>query len=464
MFAVVAAALLLSVAAAPAAGAPFAGAQMPTQSMDANSVRSAGQPAPPFATAMGAPDARCSSNAAARPPRPTRPRECTRRPRGNRAVPRAGAARGCADGGARTGTWLDVASRASAAIVSRAALFSRAAPAAKALMTSLLLASSTYASKFTDAPRHRAVVVVSGATAFDRHPEVVHSKHHIVQLPLIEKFVVDALDSDSDTEVIGVVFCLNAFGFDDFRNATRKGLVKFTDEDNRVFVSSEDSHDQWERLDKCFKHAREAQEKRGWGAATHFLRVRPDTIFTKRILPLSLLKADFVSGRARSLSYAEPTRTSRGQLSAFWVGCSPTNPMPSSKAMAKAHLGFCATFDDIFAVIPAKLAPAYFLLEPNYPDEAEPGALVWSDSPFFLNPDAAYLAAIRETYGSNNDSHAFRSVCRSVTKANDPNAWCCEPRLTMRLAMRLVPYAIEPYSLTVRRPVMASLDEADVTC
>jgi hypothetical protein len=309
--------------------------------------------------------------------------------------------------------------------------------------------------------KNRVVLIVSGHASFEKHP---------VRLASLEEHVVHALDSDSDTEVIGVVLCFTSHGAEALSNATRAGTTNLTDVRDRVVVVVNDAYvEQYERLDACFRHGEAARKRRGWGAVTHYLRLRPDTIFVKRVTPLSLLRAGFVSGRVRAVLYPKSTLVPRAKLSAFWLKCAKRANHETRVAILNAKIPFCALVDEIFNVVPSIFAKAFFHLEPNYPNEPEPGASVWSDSPLRTHPSAVYQAAVWETYGAADNSDVYRETCHPDAKNNRTyghghsslhnRGFSAEERMTWRLMMRLVPYTIEPFWLSLSEATLPHLQD-----
>ncbi|KAJ1462033.1 hypothetical protein M885DRAFT_506097 [Pelagophyceae sp. CCMP2097] len=383
-------------------------------------------------------------------------------------------------GGGRA-AWIGASAPACVCTLAAAALALRAAPTTKALTTLLFVVAGSSAaagsSSFAAAPeraqagralaaaRHRAVVILSGHSTPDKH---------VAQFRLVGKFVVDALDADADTAVIGVVLCLTMHGAEAFRNASKEGATSLSEREGRVALFVDDaSSEQFLRLDGCFRNAEAARLRRGWGAATHYVRTRPDMIITKRIPPLAQLRPHRVALRARWIVYPSPTATDRAKLSAFWQRCSAGSAALRSQsrdALSAAGLGFCAIVDDQFAVVPAALGPSYFRLEPDWPRHPEPGKLVWSDSPSFHDSTADYDSAVKETYGAWNHSDVYRAACKPLVKQATRNyggrGFQGEHRLTWRLMMRLVPVAVEPFHacITGFGDQISHLEDAPDTC
>ena len=311
----------------------------------------------------------------------------------------------------------------------------------------------------TRGARHRVVVVVTGHVSKQRHLPRFHS---------ILEYVVDALDADNDTLVVGVVICVNSYGAEAYLNVSR-GRVR----NNRsvIHVSSDVIHDQYVRLDDCFRSVVQPAARDNDWQATHYVRARPDSIFVRRVPPLSSLDVDRISARARWMTFATPTRVERA-TSSFPPDMCRKKHLRSRVQMHAANIAICATLDDQFAIIPAVYAPSYFFLEPNYP--GEPTSMdAWPDSPAFLdmNPDsrAAYETAVLRTYGARNHSRTYRNVCGTLDKGHAnyslrSKGFCCEFRLTWRLEMRLIPFAIRPFYTGIWPSHLPLLDKPSVTC
>ena len=92
----------------------------------------------------------------------------------------------------------------------------------------------------------------------------------------------------------------------------------------------------------------------------------------------------------------------------------------------------------MFAVIPTRLAYAYFLLEPNFPDA--PPVEPWPDS-LINETDTELRAAMLDTWGGTNNSDAFRNTCHPIVYQNrygsNGHGFIGEYRMTWRLMMCL---------------------------
>ena len=126
------------------------------------------------------------------------------------------------------------------------------------------------------AARYRVIIQVSGHLSRTRH---------LGQFANLTNYVIEPLRSDNDTDVVGVILCLNSIGEEIFHNSSTT-----LDLDPRVVLHTSDAfHEEWQRLDDCFRACDSARVERGWGDATHYVHMRPDLIFTRRISPISEL-------------------------------------------------------------------------------------------------------------------------------------------------------------------------------
>lgn len=130
-------------------------------------------------------------------------------------------------------------------------------------------------------------------------------------------------------------------------------------------VSAEAQRGRWGR---CFEHARHHERNTG-AHFSWFVRMRPDLLWFGNIPPLSSYSERHVSVRARSLhgGYSpshrvHPIKTTIEVLSSIRHGCEKNTDCTRLSAVRP-----CLVPDDNFAIVPRKLAPSYFLLEPVPP-------------------------------------------------------------------------------------------------
>lgn len=222
-----------------------------------------------------------------------------------------------------------------------------------------------------------------------------------------------------------------------------------------------DFDDQYTRLAACYAFARAVERARG-GAFTHWLRARPDLRWAAPIAPLHTYAAGAVSLRARGVLHATPTPVPHGALSGspkrgcdYFAKVKAVEPVAVRAAMRAAAIPTCAVVDDMWAIVPAAYADAYFSMEPGFPGRPDLAAFTNASAAF----DAAHVAAAYGTadadgvvracalYGASSWRAVFDRAFhgRYGVGSHDFRHGCCEGRLTWRLVGRRVPTAVAAF-------------------
>ena len=202
---------------------------------------------------------------------------------------------------------------------------------------------------------------------------------------------------------------------------------------------------QYERMASCYDFTTEV------GTFDVYVRARGDTPWVEPF-PLELLRIDdAVSLKFRELFYRNETRTANFALSVPKIYDCGTGfgklsrvreevraaGSDRGKQMDDAHLVFCGTTDDQFAVVPRKYAAAYFSLELGYPGRPRAdGAAFFEHAGYVPSPQAE--ASLRICHGWSWEE-VFDQGWKGKWTGKGLRDALGEMRLTWRLAGRGVP-------------------------